>query len=182
MTLILVLTPDSSGSSEIHIKASDSRSNFAIDKFNVYILDPAEPNKALYRKAWSSSTESSSLLPSNAVDGSLTTRWASLSRDNEWIAIDLGKEYTIKCVELIWEAAYGSEYEIHVTSDTASWQTVYHCTGGDGGRDVVFLEPVTCRYVRMYGIERGTSYGFSLWEFGVYEDSLITDIYTQVND
>ncbi len=180
--IILELTPDSSGSSEIHIKAADSGNNFAIDKFNVYVYDPSEPNKALFRKAWASSTESSSLLPSNAVDGSLTTRWTSLYQDNEWIAVDLGKEYTIECVELIWEAAYGSEYEIQVTSDTSSWQTVFHHTGGNGGREVVFLEPVTCRYVRMFGIDRGTRYGFSLWEFGVYEDSLTTHIYTPVNN
>jgi hypothetical protein len=167
--LILVLTPGSSGCSEIHIKAADSGNNFAVDKFNVYIYDPSEPNKALFRKAWASSTESSSLLASNAVDGSLTTRWTSLSRDNEWIAVDLGKEYTIECVELIWEAAYGSEYAIQVTSDTSGWQNVFHCSGGDGGRDIILFEPVTCRYVRMYGINRGTRYGFSLWEFGVYE-------------
>jgi hypothetical protein len=175
--LILELTPDSSGSSEIHIRATDSGNKFVVEKFNVYVHDPAEPNKALYRKAWASSTESSLLLPGNAVDGSLITRWSSLYNDNEWIAVDLGKEYTIECVELMWEVAFGAEYEIQVSSsDTLSWQTVFHRTDGNGGRDVVLFEPVTCRYVRMYGIDRGTQWGFSLWELGVYEDSLATDI------
>ncbi len=179
--LVLELIPDSSGSSEIHIKAADSGNKFAVEKLNVSVYDPAEPNKALLRKAWASSTESSLLLPKNAVDGSLTTRWSSLYQDNEWIAVDLGKEYTIECVELRWETAYGAEYEIQVTSDTTSWTTVFHHTGGNGGRDVVLFEPVTCQYVKMYGIDRGTQWGFSLYEFGVYEDSLTTDIYTPIN-
>ena len=94
----------------------------------------------------------------------------------------MGKEYTIECIELIWETAFGAEYEIQVTSDTISWTTVFHQTGGDGGRDVVLFEPVTCRYVRMYGIDRGTQWGFSLYEFGIYEDSLATEIYAPFKD
>ncbi len=179
--LILELAPDLSGSSEIHIKAADSGKKFAVEKFTVNVYDPAEPNKALFRKAWASSTESSLLMPGNAVDGSLTTRWSSLYDDEEWIAVDLGKEYAIECVELMWETAYGAEYEIQVATDTLSWQTVFHRTGGNGGRDIVLFEPVTCRYVRMYGIDRGTQWGFSLWEFGVYEDSLTSGIHTLFN-
>jgi hypothetical protein len=34
----------------------------------------------------------------------------------------------------------------------------------------------------MFGIDRGTRYGFSLWEFGVYEDSLATAIYKPVDN
>ncbi|MBA7546922.1 hypothetical protein ES705_39323 [subsurface metagenome] len=180
--LVLELIPEVSGVSEIHVKATDSGKKFALEKFSVYVYDPSEPNKALLRKAWASSTESSLLLPGNAIDGSLTTRWSSLYADNEWIAVDLGKEYTIECVDLNWETAYGSEYEIQVTSDTISWQTVYHQTDGDGGKDIVLFTPVSCQYVRMYGIYRATQWGFSLWELGVYEDSLTTDVYTPVTN
>ncbi|MBA7525106.1 hypothetical protein ES705_17255 [subsurface metagenome] len=34
----------------------------------------------------------------------------------------------------------------------------------------------------MYGIYRATQWGFSLWELGVYEDSLTTDVYTPVTN
>jgi len=173
--LVLELVPEMSGITEIHVKASDSGKKFAVEKFTVSVYDPDDPNKALLRKVWASSTESSLLMPGNAVDGSMTTRWSSLYADNEWIAVDMGQEYTVECVDLHWETAYGLEYEIQVTSDTNSWQTVFHETASDGERDVVLFEPVPCRFVRMYGIDRATQWGFSLYELGIYEDSLIIE-------
>ena len=45
------------------------------------------------------------------------------------------------------------------------WST----TTGDGGVDSAAFPPTTARYVRMLGLTRGTSYGFSLWELEVYD-------------
>jgi hypothetical protein len=39
---------------------------------------------------------------------------------------------------------------------------------GDGGVDNDAFAPTTARYVRMTGVSRGTSYGYSLYELEVY--------------
>ena len=106
--------------------------------------------------------------PSNATDGKLTTRWASDWSDPQWIEVDLGQTYTVSGVQLAWESAYGQAYQIQVSNDNANWTTVYSTTTGVGGVDSINLSGVSGRYVRVYGTARGTTYGYSLYELGVY--------------
>ncbi|WHY78401.1 NPCBM/NEW2 domain-containing protein [Neobacillus sp. WH10] len=126
-------------------------------------------NVAAFKNVVASSSETSSLTPENAVDEDLQSRWASGYKNNEWIYVDLGEKYTIDSVTLNWEPAYGRGYEIQVSQDAENWSTVYSTTTGDGGIDEIQFNPVEARYVRMYGTERATSYGYSLWEFEVYQ-------------
>jgi len=126
-------------------------------------------NVASFKKVVASSSETSSLKPENAVDEDLQSRWASGYKDNEWIYVDLGETYKIDSVKLNWEGAYGSGYEIQVSQDAQNWTTVYSTTTGDGGMDEIQFDPVEARYVRMFGTKRATNYGYSLWDFGVYE-------------
>lgn len=66
--------------------------------------------------------------PAFAVDGDPTTRWAvssaERSRTDSWVAVDLGAEQTISEVRLLWEAAYGTSYDIQVSDDGQNWRTV----------------------------------------------------------
>lgn len=105
---------------------------------------------------------------SMAVDGNIDSRWESAFEDDAYIYVDLGRNYRLDTVNLIWEAAYGSAYTIDVSEDGENWTTVYTETAGDGGTDTIGLKGVTGRYVRMNGIQRATGYGYSLWELQVY--------------
>lgn len=104
-----------------------------------------------------------------AVDGNTTsTRWATDWSDPQWIYVDLGAPYNIAEVQLYWENAYATMFQIQVSSDTVNWTNVYSTTAGLGGvQDLIGLSGAG-RYVRMYGIKRATTYGYSLWEFQVY--------------
>ncbi len=102
-----------------------------------------------------------------AVDGSYSTRWSSSYSDNQWIYVDLGAKYNVNKVVLNWETAYGKSYRIQTSNDGSTWQTIYTRTGGTGGKETLTVSG-TGRYVRMYGLTRGTQWGFSLWEFEVY--------------
>ncbi len=103
-----------------------------------------------------------------AVDGNLTTRWASAWSDPQWIYVDLGATYHITEVELYWESAYATSFQIQVSPDASSWTNIYSTTTGLGGvQDLTGLSG-SGRYIRMYGTARGTSYGYSLWEFQIY--------------
>jgi hypothetical protein len=119
------------------------------------------------RPATASSTESAATPASAAVDGNTGTRWASAFSDPQWIQVDLGAAATIDQVVLTWEAAYARSFQIQVSADASNWTTVYTTTTGAGGTQTLALNG-TGRYVRMYGIARATTYGYSLWEFGVY--------------
>ncbi len=69
---------------------------------------------------------------------------------------------------LRWEAAYASAYRIEVSADGSTWRPVWSTDAGDGGVDNDTFAPTTARYVRMAGVKRATSYGYSLYELEVY--------------
>lgn len=139
---------------------------YSLAEFNVY--EALAPNLAEGKPVTASSAKAADVSPGNAVDGSLTTRWGSNYADPQWIYVDLGSSQPIAKVMLHWESAYGKEYEIQVSDNTADWTTVYSTATGDGEIDDISFEPVNARYVRMYGTKRATTYGYSLWEFKVY--------------
>ncbi|MBB3108604.1 endoglucanase Acf2 [Paenibacillus phyllosphaerae] len=124
-------------------------------------------NVALGKTVTVSSTEAP-FAGTNATDGSGETRWASVSgADPQWLSIDLGTTHTLSKVKLNWEAAYAKSYKIQVSQDGSTWTDVYSTTTGDGAIDEVNVSG-TGRYVRIYGTERGTIYGYSLYEVDVY--------------
>jgi hypothetical protein len=140
---------------------------YSLYEMEVYAQDAA-PNLALYKPA-TASTSYAGLPPSNATDGSTTSRWSSLFSDNQWIYVDLGSVYTIRQVVLRWEVAYGRAYSIQVSNNAFAWSTAYSTATGDGGvDDITLASPISARYVRLLGAQRATAYGYSLWEFEVY--------------
>ena len=125
-------------------------------------------NLALNKPATASSYEA--VFTANAaVDGDAGTRWSSAFSDPQWIYVDLGSVRAISRVKLSWETAYGKGYSIQVSNDAANWTQVYSTTTGDGGSDDVPFTATNARYVRMYGTQRSTEWGYSLYEFEVYE-------------
>ncbi|MEV3987601.1 discoidin domain-containing protein [Streptomyces sp. NPDC049837] len=109
-----------------------------------------------------------SYAPGRAVDGDPGTRWASDWRDPQWLRVDLGATHTVGRVTLDWERAYGRAYRVEVSSDGTDWRTVWSTTAGDGGLDTARFTAVPARFVRVMGLERGTGWGYSLREVGVY--------------
>jgi hypothetical protein len=106
----------------------------------------------------------------HAVDGDPQTRWSSVSRDQEWLTVDLGAVTALSRIRLNWEAAYARDYELQVSSDGVQWTTVRRVTGGAGGVEEQAVG-ASARYVRMMGIRRATPYGYSLWELQVFDSS-----------
>ncbi|MDQ2657048.1 MAG: discoidin domain-containing protein, partial [Bacteroidota bacterium] len=128
----------------------------------------AQTNIALNKTITASSSESTTYQPANANDGNGSTRWSSAFSNPQWIQVDLGSTYNVTRVLLNWEVAYGSAYQIQVSANATSWTTIYSTSSGNGGTDDLTGLSGSGRYVRMYGTQRGTSYGYSLWEFQIY--------------
>jgi len=128
---------------------------------------PVLANVALNRPVTCSSIEGPDHICSNAVDGDLTTRWSSRFSDSQWIYVDLGTRQRIERVILQWEAAHGKAYRLQISNDARHWADIYRTTAADGEVDNLDMSG-TGRYLRLYATQRGTGWGYSLWEFQVY--------------
>jgi len=117
--------------------------------------------------ATASSAEAAGTAAANATDGDTGSRWSSAFSDPQWLQVDLGSVHRLSHVLLNWEAAYGKAYQIQTSTDGTNWTTVYSTTTGTGGVQDLNVSG-SGRYVRMYGTQRGTQYGYSLWEFQVF--------------
>ncbi|QRN55656.1 discoidin domain-containing protein [Dyella caseinilytica] len=119
----------------------------------------------------------------NAVDGNLSTRWGSAVAnapptpavagvDPSWLQIDLGSVQSFNTVVINWENAYATQYQILYTnadpSTNPTWNVAYTNNAGVGGTETLNFPTVSGRYIRLNGIQRATQYGYSVYEFQVY--------------
>ncbi|MFF9481624.1 discoidin domain-containing protein [Streptomyces sp. NPDC014733] len=111
-----------------------------------------------------------SFAPGKAVDGDTGTRWASEWNNGQWLRIDLGSVKPVKRVTLDWQAAYAKSYRLELSDDGTDWRTAWSTDSGDGGLDTARFAEAQARYVRVKGLERGTRWGYSLREVGIYAD------------
>jgi hypothetical protein len=174
---VKVAVPDAPGRYRLVAELAPKRGEPVVSRRRVEVLTPEEAKKlvnlALNRPVTASSeiTDARGNCPARFVnDGRAGTRWSSEFRDNEWIAFDLGSVRTISRVALRWEAACGRAYRLQVSDDNQTWRDVYEQKDGHGGAEEMTFPPVQARYVRMYGTRRATEWGFSLWEFQVFEE------------
>jgi hypothetical protein len=168
-----VTAPSGLGVWKVYVYAYDGQGNVGIETRSFKVVAPpvSGTNVGKGKPATASSEQAplngATFTASNAVDGNTTTRWATDWSDPQWIRVDLGTATAIHHVQLQWEAGFATAYQIQTSNDGTTWTTVYSTTTGDGNIDDIPLN-VTGRYVRMYGTARGTAYGYSLYEFGIY--------------
>ncbi|MEV6286648.1 discoidin domain-containing protein [Kribbella sp. NPDC051770] len=109
--------------------------------------------------------------PARAFDLDPASRWATATDsgwvDPGWISVDLGATAQIDKVVLQWDPASAKSYEVQTSNDNVNWTKIYGTTNGPGFKETLNITG-TGRYVRMYGTQRNTPYGYSLWEFQVY--------------
>lgn len=158
----VAISSSSKSSSSSSVKSSSSS---VVSSSSSVVVTPFG-NLALNRPTVASTTEGEAWVAGNATDASTTTRWASISADPQWIMVDLGASHSFNQIVLQWESAYGKSYSIQTSTNGTSWTTIFQTTTGVGGREVLNVSG-TGRYVRVYGTERGTGYGYSLYDFQV---------------
>jgi hypothetical protein len=133
-------------------------------------------NVALNKTATASSYQTDKYVK-NAFDGNPATRYSSLYSDNEWVGVDLGQMYLVSQVVLVWERAYGKDFNILFSRDGSftdlndyGIQIRGNALGTDSvaGTNTIKMQGNTiARYVRMQGVHRATAFGYSLFEFQV---------------
>ncbi|WP_078351223.1 discoidin domain-containing protein [Mucilaginibacter pedocola] len=146
-------------------KTVDVPANTALNCFSINFAAEHE-DLAKGKPAFASSSATGE--PALVSDGNSGSRWASNQNDNEWIYIDLGKEQTINGVKLNWEEAYAKAFKIQVSMDSKTWKDAAESGDGHVGVQQLTFDEVQGRYVRMLGLQRGSGWGYSLWDFEVY--------------
>ncbi|WP_395570409.1 discoidin domain-containing protein [Streptomyces sp. BK79] len=168
-----VKAPEKLGVWKVYIQAEDGRGNAGIETKSVKVVAPpvTGTNVALNKPTTASSFQPSygdcPCEPAKATDGRADTRWASDWSDPQWIRVDLGAATAIRKLQLVWDPAYAKSYEVQVSDDGNTWRTVHTTTTGNGDIDTVDVA-ATARHVRLHLTARGTGWGYSLHEFGIY--------------
>ena len=163
--------PQMLGVWKAYIFAEDGKGNVGVETRSLRVTPPpiSGTNIALGKAATASSFDpyNGNFTAGQAFDGNNSTRWASSWTDNEWIQVDLGSQRAFTKVQLVWEGGFGKGYRIEQSNDGTTWSPISTVTNGDGNVDTLDVNG-NARYVRMQGVARGTGYGYSLFEFGVY--------------
>jgi len=131
------------------------------------LLDGPEANLAHGALVWSSDRERPDCRESMLTDDDPSTRWCGSKTAPQTVVLDLGREVDLGTVVLDWEAAYASGYTLAASTDLESWTTLTEVTAGDGDLDRLDVDGHG-RYLRLAMTERGTKWGYSLYEIEVY--------------
>ncbi len=139
------------------------------------------PNLALGKEAVASSFEPANQYNGGvdsvakfAVDGDMTTRWSSdynhdANPNDAWIYVNLGAKTAFQTINITWEPAMASVYNIETSDDAKTWTIVTNITGNASARNTLkFDPPITAQYVKVHGIARKTAYGYSIWELKIF--------------
>jgi len=141
---------------------------YSLYEFAIYPYDP-NPNLALGKPVTTSAAPFQAAV--NAVDGDGTTRWESPYTDPQTLTVDLGTVQPIDRIRLTWEAALGKDFTVEVSPDNAQWETAVTEAGNTSTSNEYANLGKSGRYVRLTGTARGTTYGYSLYEFEVFAAS-----------
>ena len=116
--------------------------------------------------------------PELAIDGvwdSDASRWSGEAADDGWFQVKLAAPRTIDHVAIQWSTSCPSKYKLQVSDDGVLWTDASPV-----------LTPPSCRawdttdlsglgrayqYVRMQGLQRSLTYGYSINEFQVWDGS-----------
>lgn len=135
------------------------RLNFSVNQFDL-------------AKGKSVTASSNDFDAKNVNDSNSSSRWSSKYNDNEWVCVDLGRMEVINGVGLNWEEAYAKAFKIEISEDNVHWTNVYQTDEGRVGLQKINFPEVRARYVKMHGIERGSWWGYSLYDFEVYQGDI----------
>lgn len=135
-------------------------------------------NMAVSRKAYASSGNAAL-----GVNGNTADRWESDRSDPQWFYVDLGDAKDFDTVGFIWEGAYASKYYIQISDNADTWQTIAYVTATTNETVQIPLgQTYHARYVRMYGTKRGTGYGYSFFEMGIWNKHGVQETTTAKTD
>lgn len=128
-----------------------------------------EAAPALDRTGWSASASLNNAGAGNALDGDLSTRWATnaLQEAGQWFIVDMGRRVTFDVVELLLGTSVDdapAEYEIYISDDGSDWGVPV--LSGTGTAEQYYTGVLTARYVKIVQTASKGNY-WSIHEFNL---------------
>ncbi|MDR1188197.1 MAG: discoidin domain-containing protein, partial [Bifidobacteriaceae bacterium] len=122
-------------------------------------------------------------MPVNGIDGILATRWSSDNEPdctpkpceydptNDWFQVTLPEAKPVHHINIYWEAALPSQFKLQISEDGESWTDVVRAVDPvPSARSThVMAVDTPVRYVRMQGVARATAWGYSIYEFEIWD-------------
>jgi len=150
---------------------------------------PTPVNLALSKPATASSQfnhpTNGLLAANNATDGSTSSRWGSTEQNveyaNEWLQVDLQKEETLNKIVINWEAAYAREYNVQISTDNQTWNTVKTTTDGQGGVVEITLSNLKARYIKVNCTRKVATYQSNFYGYSILELEAYGPVSTGIN-
>jgi len=99
--------------------------------------------------ASASSIESSAFAAQYAIDGDLSTRWASAVGVPQWLQVNFSTPREIDGVEIYFEASYGKDYRIQTWNGTGWVDQIVVENNSLLYREHMFTQPVTTEKLRI---------------------------------
>ncbi|WP_328885697.1 discoidin domain-containing protein [Streptomyces sp. NBC_00316] len=174
------VTFDRQQARHVRIRCLTRATSWGSSLWTLSVMDStrAGTDLALHAPATASSDDGNGA--GNATDGDAGTRWSSAYEDDQWIRVDLGTSQSFDRVDLTWEQAYAKSFTVQVSQDGSDWTDVKAVdngavplpfNNGNASLQVEDFDRRTARYVRLNCGLRNTSWGNSLWAFGVVDRS-----------
>jgi glucose/arabinose dehydrogenase len=135
-------------------------------------------DKASGRTATASSTASGHT-PGQAVDGNAATSWISGAADSQWWQVDLGSARQVSGVQVDWDAAYASSYEILTSVDAVNFVPADQTGAVGPGVQTDRFTSRAARYVRIHALPGVAPGGISFKEARVFGPSDTVPTYAQ---
>jgi hypothetical protein len=158
-------------------------------------LRPREPDRPYsLTPNIAASSEAMGFEARRALDGDTTTLWRSTSgappapaspppkpaknappapvvsvppNGKQALVVDFLKSREFSGLRIDWEDAHhATDYAVEFSPDGRTWEPRYHVTGGNGGRDYVFLPESDTRFIRLT-LERGPLEEFAIRDITV---------------
>jgi hypothetical protein len=127
---------------------------------------------ALPRNGWVASASASGESPANAIDGSITTRWATGAEqaNGQWFQVDMGapKDFS----RIVIDAGpsvndYPRGYQVFVSNNGVNWGGAV-VSGSGSAVTTIDFPAQTARYIRVTQTGSAAGIWWSIHEFNVY--------------
>ena len=143
------VTSSDGTSSEAVSEASSEEETSSEETSSVYVEDPA--NVALGKRTYRSSE--ADLMPSTKLtDGEKSGAWSSDTTTesiDEWVAVDLGKNYNLETVNIFWGMSYSPEFSVEISRGGVEYTEIFSTTDNKGGTSAIAADGKVARYIRV---------------------------------
>lgn len=114
------------------------------------------------------------------VSSETDSRWVGGTHETAWLSGDLGEERKVSSVRIQWNApGYAKAFNIQTSTDNIEWKDAYVVNDNtDDLSNITFDEPISCRYIRMQGVQKNGNNKYSIQEFEVFEQVDKTELST----